>query len=78
MHWGEMKGFALGLQFNPNSPLITPDASKFETLHTLFRDAPVTDLPGEGDHDAYRADLLEARALLQDAYSFSTANVESW
>ena len=77
-HWGEMKGFALGLQFNPNSPLITPDASKFETLHTLFGDSPVTELAGEGEHDAYRADLLEARALLQDAYSFSTANVESW
>ena len=32
-------------------------------------------MPGEED---YKADLLEARALLQDAYGFAAEDVENW
>ncbi|MFW5926116.1 MAG: DUF4856 domain-containing protein, partial [Myxococcota bacterium] len=60
--WSEMKGFALGLQFNPRSPLSDED---FTTLHTLIGDAPVLEEAGAAD---YRDDLLAARDLLQQAY----------
>lgn len=67
--WSEMKGFAMGLQFNPRSPML----DDFETFHDLVRDAPV--LPGSDEVEAYRGDLLAARALLGDAYGFSAANL---
>ena len=37
-HWGELKGFALSLQFNPHSPLTDDD---FDRLHEVLGDAPV-------------------------------------
>ena len=47
-HWGELKGFALGLQFNPKSPLnetvAGEDHSYFSKLHKLLGTAPA--LPG--------------------------------
>ncbi|MCA9583170.1 MAG: DUF4856 domain-containing protein, partial [Myxococcales bacterium] len=36
--WSELKGFALGFQFNPRSPVSDTD---FVMLHTLIGDAPV-------------------------------------
>lgn len=72
-HWSEMKGFALGLQFNPKTPLTT---EQFEQLHTLLADKPV--ISGTEAIEAYRAQLLEARNLLQEAYAFDAENVEKW
>ncbi|MGJ8680954.1 DUF4856 domain-containing protein [Paraglaciecola sp.] len=70
-HWSEMKGFGLGLQFNPASPLSDTD---FAQMHTLFGDMPVL----TGDVAAYQADLLSARALIQAAYNFNEENVANW
>jgi hypothetical protein len=67
-HWSELKGFALSFQFNPRSPLAPAD---FVELHQLIGDAPAV----EGDLDAARADLLEARALLGAAYGFDEVNL---
>lgn len=79
-HWGEMKGFSIGLQFHADSPLNadhpTEDGTYFEVLQALFGGAPV--LPNDAGVADYRADLLEARALLQEAYGFAAANVENW
>jgi len=79
-HWGEMKGFSIGLQFNPSSPLWADhpeeDGTYFEVLQGLFGGAPV--LPNAAGAADYRADLLEARALMAEAYGFATANVENW
>lgn len=77
-HFSEMKGFALGLQFNPASPILradenNADQNKFQRLHELLGDAPAL----TNDQD-YRADLLEARALLGDTYGFAQANLEVW
>lgn len=71
-HWSELKGFALGLQFNPASPLA---AAQFAELHQLIGDAPV--LPGAetADIDAYKSNLLQARDIIQQAYGFDAANV---
>lgn len=79
-HWSEMKGFALGLQFNPRSPLnVTSEgatATRFEEFHNLVRERP--SLPGDGDFDTYRDDLVEARALMQSAYGYAEIDVKNW
>ena len=71
-HWSEMKGFALGLQFNPASPL---EDAKFAELHQLIGDAPVLPGAAAADLDAYQANLLQARDIIQQAYGFDDANV---
>ena len=73
-----MKGFALGLQFNPYSPIAGEDAEKFAKfveLHTLLKDAPVL---AEADVADYLVDLKAARDLLQEVYGFDAENVEGW
>jgi len=69
-HWSEMKGFALGLQFNPRSPLTD---TQFSSLHDALGTAPVL-LAGEL-LEAYTDDLIQARALLGETYGFSDANL---
>jgi hypothetical protein len=72
-HWSEMKGFALGPQFNPSSPL---DDASFARLHQLLRDRPA--LAGDADASTYSSDLLEARDLLAEAYGFDDGNAAAW
>jgi hypothetical protein len=77
-HFSELKGFALGLQFNPYSPIAGDEEAKFAKfvkLHELLKDAPVL---VEADVAAYRTGLAEARQLLQDAYEFDAATVANW
>jgi hypothetical protein len=69
--WSEMKGFALGLQFNPRSPML----ADFARLHELLADAPVLESEGVEDVQAYAAGLREARTLLGQNYGFATANL---
>lgn len=71
-HFSEMKGFALGIQFNERSQLSDAD---FATIHQLMGTQPVLT---EGNIEAYRADLLEARNIIQAAYNFNAENVENW
>ena len=80
-HFGELKGFALGLQFNPRSPL--NEDGQFAAFHNLVGEKPV--LPPEGstgttqaEFDAYKDDLIEARGIMQQAYDFAEADVENW
>ena len=92
-HWGEMKGFALGLQFSPFSPFrdgsvsgITVDSLK-EVL-SLMGDAPVLAdgsqggvVPSGSASDAvmdYRDALLQARDILEQAYGFDHDVVMNW
>ena len=70
-HFSEMKGFALGLQFNERKQISDAD---FATLHTLMGDAPVI----TGDVAGYISDLEDARDILQAAYSFDAENVSNW
>ena len=71
-HWGEMKGFALGLQFNPHSPLSDAD---FELVHSLMGDEPVLPNAADGVIQDYRDALIEARGILGDSYEFDEANM---
>lgn len=73
-HWGELKGFALGLQFNPRSPL--NQDNRFANFHDLIGERPA--LPGDAGFDTYRTALLDARDLMQEAYGFAQDDVENW
>ncbi|WP_053084597.1 DUF4856 domain-containing protein [Catenovulum maritimum] len=74
-HWSELKGFFLGLQFNPRSPLSDAD---FVTVNNLIGDKPVTDFTDTAAKAAYLADLVTARNTLRDAYGWSEALVTGW
>ena len=71
-HWGKMKGFALGLQFNPHSPV---SDSNFDIIHGLFGDAPVLSNASAEEIESYKADLVTARSLMGTAYGFATENL---
>jgi len=71
-HFSELKGFALGLQFNPKSQF---SATDFESMHTLLKDAPVLEQAGVA---AYQNSLLAIRNSLQEAYNFDDENVAGW
>lgn len=71
-HWGELKGFALGLQFNPRSPVTD---AKFVELHDLIGDAPVLPSADAAVISDYKTKLIAARKLLADAYGFPAANL---
>lgn len=71
-HWSEMKGFALGLQFNPYSPITD---AQFEEIHTKMGIKPVLDQATVAD---YKAGLLEAREILETALAFDSENVAGW
>ncbi|MDX1496304.1 MAG: DUF4856 domain-containing protein [Salinisphaeraceae bacterium] len=80
-HFSEMKGFALGLQFNPDSPLndlFDGSKTRFERLHELLRDKPPCTAGVCTNEAAYRNDLLTARDLLGTAYGFAQSNLENW
>ena len=64
-HWGELKGFALSLQFNRTSKVSDAD---FGTLQTLIGEGPA--LPGDAGFDAYKDDLRSARTILGTSYEF--------
>ncbi|MGH8502174.1 MAG: DUF4856 domain-containing protein [Gammaproteobacteria bacterium] len=87
--WGELKGFALSLQFSPYALLSDAD---FDQVHELLGDAPVLadgsqngqDYEGSPDCpcggaaervEGYRNALREARAIVAQAYAFAPANV---
>jgi hypothetical protein len=77
-HWSEMKGFALGLQFNPHSPITD---EQFADIHGYFGQKPVLLPFGSSDTtdvDAYIADLIKARDILETALSLDAENVANW
>jgi len=71
-HWSEMKGFALGMQFNPMSRL---DDAAFSEFHTLVGDVPVLSSATDSEIADYEADLVAARGLMGTACGFDTANL---
>ena len=92
-HWGEMKGFALGLQFSALSPFRDGSTGKSVTdlkrALDLMGDAPVmpdgsqngqpTSAASADDAVAnYLLDLKEARTILSEAYGFNPDAVAIW
>ena len=92
-HWGEMKGFALGLQFSPKSPFRDGsvdgiDLDSLKSVLSLMGDAPVLADGSQGGVaptgtaqeaiDAYAADLLSARDTLEKAYGFNAEVTAVW
>ncbi len=88
-HWAEMKGFALGLQFNPTSPYASADMrDELKQILADMGDAPVladgsqNGVPASGTAAeaiaAYRSKLVAARDAMGVAYGFDTSDVENW
>jgi len=87
-HWSEMMGFALGLQFNAESPIFASDANNadFRQVLELMGEAPVL---ADGSQNgvaattaepvaSYLADLQTARDTLERLYGFDSENVANW
>ena len=74
-HWSEMKGFALGLQFNPRSKIAGAD---FAELHGLMGDQPVLATATPMERAAYVTSLQMARDLIGQRYGFTAAQLEGW
>ena len=92
-HWGEMKGFALGLQFSPISPFRTGDTgvsvTDLKRVLSLMGDAPVLADGSQGGQATaaasaeaaiqnYLNDLEEARDILEQAYGLDPEVVAIW
>ena len=92
-HWGELKGFALSLQFSPNSPFRdgTVDGITLDDLKALL--ANIGDAPVRADGaqngvapsgtaaaaiSAYRSKLESVRNILTTAYGFDTEVAQNW
>lgn len=74
--WSELKGFALGLQFNPN-PTMT-EAQQID-LHTKIGQSPINKLETEhGSVTDYVTELEAARTLVQEAFGFDATAVATW
>ncbi|MFK7927959.1 MAG: DUF4856 domain-containing protein [Myxococcota bacterium] len=71
-HWSELKGFSLGLQFNPRSRM---SDSQFAELQTRIGERPTLPSATSPERDAYVQDLLAAREILGQAYGFDAANL---
>jgi hypothetical protein len=72
-HWSEMKGFALGLQFNPGKLISQPN---FISMHSMMGDAPVLKNQTTMAKDTYKAALIQIRdTILGTSYGFSQANL---
>ena len=74
-HWAEMKGYAVGLQYNPFSLI---SQSELQDLHSLMGQAPAYDEPGSDAYNTTVSNYTRARDILQGAYGFSSTNVEGW
>lgn len=73
-YWSELKGFALGLQFNPSPVLSFTDQI---TLHEKIGQAPVTSITSSTKAD-FISDLEDARALVVEAYGFDATAAAAW
>ncbi|NOT80073.1 MAG: DUF4856 domain-containing protein [Bacteriovoracaceae bacterium] len=65
--WSEMKGFSLGLQFNPEAIMSDRDFDKF---HSLVSDRPALPHGTLEQVEKYKQDLKEAKDLLIKVYGF--------
>ena len=74
-HWSELKGFSLGFQFNPASPVSDED---FASFHQLIGDSPILADAGEEAVTDYVVDLETARDLLCGVYGFDEENCLNW
>lgn len=75
-HWSELKGFALGFQFNPGSPMNSQ--SRFLELHGILGIAPVLANATAQEITDYKAGLARIKMVMKDAYGFDDLNLAAW
>ncbi|MFP6683369.1 MAG: hypothetical protein VB934_01600, partial [Polyangiaceae bacterium] len=73
-HWSELKGFVLGLQFNPHGKSL----DVLGDFHMKVGDSPVLATATQAERDDYKTTLLAARDALGTAMSFDEELVEAW
>jgi hypothetical protein len=73
--WSELKGFSLGLQFNPKAILSDADFDKFQAL---IGEQPVLAHSDAQSVENYKKNLIAAREIMAKAYGFSEINVLNW
>ena len=74
--WSAAKGFSFALQYNP-ARLVS--RAELVDLHALLGEAPPYAYPdSSAAADSLRAQLLDARRLLQGAYDFSSGDTAAW
>jgi hypothetical protein len=76
-HWSELKGFALGLQYNPSSPINDGKLQDYKDAMALIGDAPAMPDSGSTLND-YADTLIEARDLFQGIYGFTDEQAAGW
>lgn len=74
-YFSAMKGFALGIQFNPYSSV---SVENFERFHSLIGDRPVLMNDDEAKIAAYKSAIREARQILRDIFAFPDKMVANW
>ena len=79
-HWAEMMGFALGLQFNVESPIYASaeNLAAYKAALTAMGTAPVLADDGEQAIADYLTGLAAARDSFEAIYSFDKDNVANW
>lgn len=83
-YWSEMKGFALGLQFNKNHSPFVDEAheGKLTTVLNQMGNQPVFGLYDREDEaaegNAYAAELISIRDTFGEVYEFSEENLLNW
>jgi hypothetical protein len=73
-YWSEFKGFALTLQFNPESGLM--DDASFEQIQKLAGDKPA--LPHGSEAASYVQKLEQVKSILKNVYDFADQDVQNW
>ncbi len=79
-HWAEMKGFAMGLQFNVESPIYasTSNTQQYHDALEAMGLGPVLATATAQEITDYLAGLATARQSFQDIYSFDATDVANW
>ena len=76
IHWAEMRGFTIALQYNDMKLISDADLI---TLAITMGKGPVYPESGETEFYTYHGQLLSTvKTILQNAYGFSDANMDDW
>jgi hypothetical protein len=74
-HWSQVKGYALGFQFNPRKRMTD---AEFLALHDAIGMRPATADDDPVTRAVYIQGLQDVRDLLGSIYDFEPADVEGW
>ncbi len=75
-HWAEMRAFTMALQYNPFKKISDSQLNELAAIMTM---KPPTVSPNDtGAYQGFLQAYGRVKSVLQQAYGFSDANMESW